>query len=238
MHLTSVTHDHANADRTNLRQGFGWQVSAFRGMSQKMAHDPATLEFYAREAAAYGRRSDGIGVSKALVAFLALIPKGGHVLDLGCGTGRDTQAILEAGFEVTALDGSPQMAAEAEKRIGRPVLVMLFDEMIFERRFDGIWASASLLHVPRAGLPDVLSRVHAALKPGGLIEAGFKSGNAEGRDKLGRYYNYLDAEELAPLFRAGGSWSSLDLKIGRGKGYDGTETGWVEVIARKSTDAG
>ncbi len=203
-----------------------------------MAHDPATLEFYAREAAAYGARSDGIGVSKALTAFLALIPKGGTVLDLGCGTGRDTQAILDAGFEVTAMDGSAEMAAEAEKRTGHPVSVMLFEDLDFDCCFDGVWASASLLHVPRAGLPDVLRRVHAALKPGGWLEAGFKSGGTEGRDSLGRYYNYMNPEELEPMLRAAGSWSSLTLKTGRGKGYDGTETGWVEVIARKSTDAG
>jgi SAM-dependent methyltransferase len=203
-----------------------------------MSHDPATLEFYAREAAAYGARSDGIGVSKALAAFLALIPAGGRVLDLGCGTGRDTQAILEAGFVVTAVDGSAAMAAEAQKRIGRPITVMLFEDMTFDACFDGIWASASLLHVPRAGLPAVLRRVRAALKPGGLVEAGFKSGGTEGRDGLGRYYNYLDAEELETMFRAAGRWSSLELKTGRGKGYDGTETGWVEVRARKSADAG
>lgn len=177
-------------------------------------------------------------MSKALTAFLALLPKGGRVLDLGCGTGRDTQAILDDGFDVTAIDGSPEMAAEAEKRIGRSVMVMLFGDMTFDRCFDGIWASASLLHVPRAGLPDVLRRVHVALKPGGWLEAGFKSGGTEGRDSLGRYYNYLNADELEPLFRGAGSWSSLELKTGRGKGYDGTETGWVEVLARKSADAG
>jgi SAM-dependent methyltransferase len=177
-------------------------------------------------------------VSKALTAFLALIPKGGSVMDLGCGTGRDTQAILDAGFKVTAIDGSAEMAAEAHKRTGHLVTVLLFEDLSFDRVFDGIWASASLLHVPRAGLPDVLKRVHAALKPGGWLEAGFKTGGTEGRDSLGRYYNYMNPEELEPMLRAAGPWASLTLKTGRGKGYDGTETGWVEVLARKSADAG
>jgi hypothetical protein len=115
---------------------------------------------------------------------------------------------------------------------------MLFEEISFDREFDGVWASASLLHVPRDGLPDVLRRVHAALKPGGWLEAGFKSGGQEGRDSLGRYYNYMNPEELEPVLRAAGRWSSLELKTGRGKGYDGTETGWVEALARKSADAG
>ena len=53
-----------------------------------------------------------------------------------------------------------------------------------------------------------------------------------------RYYNYMNPEELEPMLRTAGRWSSLELKTGRGKGYDGTETGWVEALARKSADAG
>ena len=63
-----------------------------------MAHDRATLAFYAKEASAYGARSDKIGVSKVLAAFIAQLPKGAAVLDLGCGTGRDTQALIDAGL--------------------------------------------------------------------------------------------------------------------------------------------
>jgi len=110
------------------------------------------------------------------------------------------QAIQDTGLEFTAIDGSAEMAAEARKRTGHQVTVMRFEDQAFDRSFDGIEASASLLHVPRARLPDVLRGVHAALKPGG--------------------------------------WSSLELETGRGKGYDGTENGWVEVLARKSADAG
>ncbi|NOT41509.1 MAG: class I SAM-dependent methyltransferase, partial [Alphaproteobacteria bacterium] len=127
-----------------------------------------------------------------------------------------------------------EMAREAEKRIGRPVRVQLFEDLDDMNAFDGIWANASLLHVPRAGLPNVLARVRRALKPGGLLAASFKSGGQEGRDKLGRYYNYLNADELAALLHETGAWQTLDLKEGRGTGYDGTETGWVVVFARRA----
>jgi SAM-dependent methyltransferase len=126
------------------------------------------------------------------------------------------------------------MAREAETRIGRPVRVQLFEDLDDVAAYDGIWANASLLHVPRAGLPNVLARVHRALKPGGVLYASFKSGGAEGRDSLGRYYNYLNADEVTALLNAAGGWSALDLKEGRGTGYDGTETGWVIAFARKA----
>jgi SAM-dependent methyltransferase len=127
------------------------------------------------------------------------------------------------------------MAREAEKRIGAPVRVQLFEDLDDVEAFDGIWANTSLLHVPRAGLPNVLARVNRALKPGGLLAASFKPGGQEGRDKLGRYYNYLNADEVTALLKAAGNWSSLDLKEGRGTGYDGSETGWAVVIAHKVT---
>lgn len=198
------------------------------------AHDAVTLAFYAKEAVAYGTRSDNISTPKHLSKFIAELPRTATVLDLGCGTGRDTLALIEEGFNVTAVDGSAAMAREAEKRIGRPVRVQLFEDLDDTNAFDGIWANASLLHVPRAGLPNVLARVHRALKPGGLLAASFKSGGQEGRDKLDRYYNYLNADELTAHLQEAGTWETLTLSEGRGTGYDGTETGWVVAFARKS----
>jgi SAM-dependent methyltransferase len=168
-----------------------------------------------------------------LADFIAAMPKNAAVLDLGCGTGRDTRALIDAGFTVTAIDGSPEMAREAERRVGQPVRVLLFEDLDYTEAFDGIWANASLLHVPRAGLANVLAHVYRALKPGGLLHATFKSGGTEGRDTLGRYYNYLSKEEVEAFMRAAGAWASLDLTEGRGKGFDGIEVGFVVCVARR-----
>ena len=199
-----------------------------------MPHDKRTLDFYAAEAAAYATRSDSIGVSKALAEFIARLPPQATVLDLGCGTGRDTRALIDTGHTVTAIDGSPEMAREAEKRIGAPVRVWLFENLDYTQAFDGIWANASLLHVPRAGLPDVLARVYRALKPNGLLFASFKAGGQEGRDPLGRYYNYLNRGEVDALIGAAGAWTTLEISTGRGIGYDGEESKFVNCTAKKS----
>lgn len=198
--------------------------------------DARTLFFYHKEAAAYADRSDKIGPSKQLHSFISQLPQGAAVLDLGCGAGRDTKALIDAGLKVTALDGSVEMVCEAEKRTGIVVRIQSFEYLDDVAAFEGIWASASLLHVPRRGLANVLKRVYRAIMPGGLLYASFKSGGQEGRDKLGRYYNYLNADELTAFLHAAGAWASLDLKEGRGAGYDGTETGWVVVFARKAAD--
>ena len=163
------------------------------------------------------------------------MPKAAAVLDLGCGTGRDTRALIDEGFDVAAIDGSPEMAREAQSRIGRAVRVLLFEDLDYVEAFDGIWANASLLHVPRSGLPDVLKRVHRALKPNGLLFASFKSGGREGRDNLGRYYNYLTSNEVEAYLRTSGPWASIALSEGAGKGYDDKEAGFTFCMAVKAT---
>ncbi|NOT41376.1 MAG: class I SAM-dependent methyltransferase, partial [Alphaproteobacteria bacterium] len=72
------------------------------------AHDPPTLSFYRDEAAAYGTRADSLAVPKHLAMFVAELPKFATVLDLGCGTGRDTRALIDAGLTVTAVEGSAE----------------------------------------------------------------------------------------------------------------------------------
>jgi hypothetical protein len=74
--------------------------------------------------------------------------------------------MLEKGFDITPTDGSAELARQAEKLIGRPVMVMRFQDLQATDEFDGVWAEASLLHVPRAELPDVFAGIHSALKPG------------------------------------------------------------------------
>ncbi|NNC73144.1 MAG: class I SAM-dependent methyltransferase [Sphingomonadaceae bacterium] len=127
-------------------------------------------------------------------AFLAMLREGGKILELGCGGGRDGAAMLAAGFDVDATDGCTALARKAEARIGQPVRVMRFAELDADSAYDGVWASACLLHVPRDDLADILARIHRALKPDGVHGASYKGGTREGRDTFGRYFNYPDAD--------------------------------------------
>lgn len=199
------------------------------------AHDAATLAWYDAQAAAYAVRRSG-GTRPELAAFLARLAPGARVLELGCGGGQDAAAMLAAGFDVDATDGSAALAAEAERRLGRPVRVMRFDQLGAVRAYDAVWAAACLLHVPCAALPDVLGRIWRALKPGGVHAASFKASGREGRDRLGRLYNQVTAEALLPIYEGAGTWEVLAVQEWRGIGYDGEETPWVGVMLRKSAD--
>ena len=111
-----------------------------------------------------------------------------------------------------ATDGSPEMAAIALQQLNHPVEAMLFDELDARAAYDGVWASACLLHVPRDELAGVLARIHRSLKPEGLFYARYKVGHGDGRDSLGRYYNYPPAEWLDATCAAAGAWTPV--KIG------------------------
>ncbi|HEV7329160.1 MAG TPA: class I SAM-dependent methyltransferase [Bosea sp. (in: a-proteobacteria)] len=193
--------------------------------------DADTLGFYAAEAEIYAGRDRELGETR-LRRFAGLLPAGGLVLELGCGGGQDSEALLTLGLDVTATDGSPELAAQAQQRLGRPVSVLLFEDLTAEAAFDGVWANACLLHVPRPALPGILARVRRALRPGGVFYASFKAGEAEGRDRFGRYYNYPDADWLRSAY-GDGRWHSLDIVEDSGGGYDQEPTRWLHATAIK-----
>ncbi len=195
------------------------------------ARDAATLDFYAAEAQAYAGRSREAEHAR-IAAFAAALPAGGRVLELGCGGGHDSAALLARGLDVVPTDGSPELAEQASARLGRPVTVLLFEDIDAQDAFDGVWANACLLHVPRAALPAILDRIHAALKPGGVFYASYKAGTDEGRDRFGRYYNYPSPAWLTEAYGAG-RWRTLDLVEDLGGGYDGEPTRWLHAVAVK-----
>ncbi len=193
--------------------------------------DESTSSFYDDNAATYASRQRTLPVRR-LDAFLSQLHPGASILDLGCGGGQDSAYMVSKGFDVIPTDGSAAIAKQAEALLRRPVAVLRFEDLDEEEAFDGVWAEASLLHVPRPALPEVLERIRTALRPGGTFHATFKAGEAEGHDGLGRYYNYPSAELLSEMLSNGG-WHNIVISEGDGSGYDGKPTRWLAVRTQK-----
>jgi SAM-dependent methyltransferase len=195
--------------------------------------DDATLQFYRRNAEAYAKREITSRYAR-LTKFLALLPSGAAILELGCGAGGDSAEMLARGYDVTPTDGSPEMADVASRRLGRPVKTLLFHELDAIEAYDGVWANACLLHVPRDQLAHVLALIHRALKPGGAFYASYKSGDGDARDTLDRYYNYPTEEWLRATYAQSGAWSDLSIETGEVRGFDDAMAEMFFVLARKS----
>lgn len=193
--------------------------------------DRATFEFYQSQAPHFSLNS-AISHSRHLDEFLDRLLASGRVLELGCGAGRDAARILERGFYLDATDGIPAMVAKANERHNVGARLLRFDELEAHAEYDAVWAHACLLHCPRAQLPDVLTRIHRALKPGGYHYASYKLGDGEGRDLLRRLHNFPTSQWLIEAYEAAG-FERVATDIFAGKASDGTQRDWLAITVRK-----
>ena len=164
--------------------------------------------------------------------FLDLLPKGAHLLDLGCGPGRSAALMAAAGHDVTATDASAEMVALAGRNPGVTVRQESFDDLSGSELYDGIWANFSLLHANRGDLPRYLATIARALKPAGVFHVGMKTGRGTRRDRLGRRYTYVSDTELTGMLTAVGllplaRWTGSDA------GLSGDVEPWIVIQARK-----
>lgn len=186
-----------------------------------MTTDLETIAAYEARSHEYAGRRTGRSAEPGLVEFTAALPDGGHLLDLGCGPGDSAHRFLKLGFTVDAVDATPAMISRA-RELGVFARLATFDEIGGQDLYDGIWASYSLLHAPRADLPGHLARLRRALKSGGVFHIGMKLGEGEWRDHLGRLYTYYTETELTGLLMAAGFMPSAR-ETSQGIGLDGTD---------------
>jgi len=189
--------------------------------------------FYQKQASSYAQETTSVDLETLYARFLQHLKPNAHILDLGCGSGRDSRYFLNHGFEITALDGSSELAKIAENLIKQKVLVALYQDMLFDNEFDAIWACASLLHCPEDQILSVLSRVNKALKKDGVFYASFKWGDGESCDALGRLFNNYTCEQLQALVNDIGSFEVIECWEETKPLRDTTQK-WVNILVRKT----
>ena len=169
--------------------------------------DAATCDWYRANAAAYASETLGIDMKAKQSEFVRAVGRGGRALDLGAGSGRDAVAFREAGLEVTAVDACEAMAAVCSYHTGHPVTVMdAVDVGVMGRDlFEGVWASAVLLHLEESGVERALAGIGRVLAPGGVAFVSFKAGDGMWRDSRGRLFNGMSESRLREIVaRVGG----------------------------------
>ncbi|MBT8408980.1 MAG: class I SAM-dependent methyltransferase [Alphaproteobacteria bacterium] len=196
-----------------------------------MSGDQETLAAYNARAADYVRLVSRSDPDEDLQAFLDALGPGGRVLDLGCGPGNSAAMMQARGFEVEAIDASPEMARIALETYGIAVQNVTFDTLSATARYDGIWANFSLLHESRADLPGHIARIRTALRGPALFHIGMKTGSGSGRDRLGRFYTYYTEDELVDLLAAEGL-VPIRTRRDRAVGLSGTHEPFVVILAR------
>lgn len=179
-----------------------------------------TLEYYNLNAEKFFKDTINVSMKQTYEKFLPRIKPRGKLLDLGCGSGRDTKAFSDLGYEVVAIDASEKMVELAAKHTGLEVQLMHFKEIKWKNYFDGLWACASLLHLSKSELRSVGMLLYESLKKGGSFYFSFKYGELN-YIKNGRFFQCYTEEKISEILnRIGFSneqefWTSADLRPGR-----------------------
>lgn len=191
-----------------------------------------TLSYYNQNADAFIEGTQKADMSKQYRLFSKYLSPACKLLDLGCGSGRDSAYFSSLGFEVTAVDGSEELCKRVKENYGIKALCIKFEDLSFVSEFDAIWACASLLHVKKADMPNVLGKVSAALKPGGVLYASFKYGSDE-RVCDGRFFNDYTQNDLDTLLTTENQLSLLEYWITEDVRPDRSGERWLNFIAKK-----
>ena len=192
-----------------------------------------SIGFYEDNAEWFFGRTVNVDMSATQNRFLGYLKPGAAVLDAGCGSGRDAKVFKDLGFNVTAMEAAPSLAALAQAHIGSPVEVKTFDQITWRDRFDGVWACASLLHVPAEDLPVVLGKLHDALVPGGILWASFKLGTEE-RIEADRLFTDFDEERMKSLLTRVSGLSLIEIYVTLDSRNEFSHQSWLNIICRKS----
>lgn len=192
-----------------------------------------TARYYRQFADEFFDSTVGVDMSPIRERFAALLVAGARVLDAGCGSGRDAKAFAQDGFRVSAFDASPELASRASTHCGFAVEVRSFRDVDEVNAYDGIWCCASLLHVAPEEMPGVVSRLWAALAPGGVLYASFKRGTGT-RLHGGRHFTDADESQVAEWLAALPELAQSDIWVTEDQRPDRMEK-WTNVLATKAT---
>lgn len=188
--------------------------------------DDRTIAVYDARAEEYAALTGSETPDAHLQAFIDAMPPGGSVLDLGCGPGAASAMMRNAGLRPDPVDASGGMIRVAREVHGLPARIATFDDITSVALYDGVWANFSLLHAPRDALPRHLAALATALRPGGLLHIGMKTGAGAKRDGIDRLYTYVTEPELTGLLDAAG-FDVIYRGTGEDMGLDGVMAPWV-----------
>ena len=193
-----------------------------------------TLAYYNQFAKAYNETTLTIEFQSKREFLLKYLKPHAHILDLGCGSGRDSKAFLEQGYKVTAMDGSQELCQLASETIGQPVKCQLFSELDEINTYDAVWACASLLHLPTIELKQTLKKIEKALKDEGYFYASFKYGEFEGYREE-RFFNDFTEESFKTLLKDIPTLTIIETEVTTDVIPGRENVSWLNLMMKKTS---
>ena len=189
-----------------------------------------TIAYYNQHATEYFAETVQVDLGEQRDVFLSVLPPGGQIMDLGCGSGRDSRYFLEKGFAVDAMDASKELCKLAQQFTGITVQCCTIQEWEPEKSYDGIWACASLLHLEREDLKTFFKNCHRFLKKDGVLFVSGKEEIQTGTDEKERFFTNFDETLIRELVYDNPRYEML--RLWRTKDGLGRETKWINLLVR------
>ena len=191
-----------------------------------------TIEYYNNHAEEFCAKTKAADMSYCYEKFKQYVKPNGKVLDVGCGSGRDSKRFIEDGYRVEAMDASEEICKYASKYIGQQVKCHRIEEITYENEFDGIWACASLLHVAKEEMSSVIEKLCRALKENGILYVSFKLGSGE-RFADGRFFNDYTEKDIRIFFSEQNGFEIKECFVTEDVREERKHEKWINVIVRK-----
>ncbi len=206
--------------------------------------DPATLtkdqkktiKHYDKDPLSYFRATASINMNDMYELFLPEVSYGGLILDAGCGVGRDTRSFIKSGYRVVSIDASAEMARLCNRYPFAYCLHKSFADIDYFEEFDGVWASASLIHLNEQDFKEALFKLSNALKPGGILFFSLKKDTRDTR-KTTKLKTYFYSEDFVKACLGNGEYqlgfNQIKTTYTKSRKKDDA-TNWVSYFCKKT----
>lgn len=190
-----------------------------------------STDYYNQYAAKYYQDTVNLDLDEIKEEFINYLPDDGDILDIGCGSGRDSLYFIEKGYGVTSIESSSELAELASIHTGQQVINMSYSKINFEKVFDGIWTCATLSRSTEEEVKLILRNSYKSLKKNGILFISVYSGSYQGI-KENFYYKEYRAKELKRRveeivgFKVLHSYKSIDVRRDSNKK-------WLHIIIKK-----
>jgi len=191
-----------------------------------------SIEYYNLNSHSFFNDTYSVDMSSIYDKFIKNIPNGAHILDAGCGSGRDALYFSQCGYVVTAFDGAKELVKLARKNTGLDIQHLMFDELNYNNQFDAVWASASLLHINFQLLPHILFKFINSIIIDGIFYFSVKYGNKE-TEKNGRNFTNLNEQRLHEMLSSMDMIKVIDVWVTDDNRPERQNEKWLNVIIKK-----
>jgi len=200
---------------------------------EKYRHYRGTLNYYDREAFDYVSKTQLFLPEGDCQKFIDYLQDEPCILDLGCGSGNASKYFHDNGLQVLACDQSKPVCELLKHRTAIPVRHCSFEEALRGNKYDGIWASASLLHLNPDQLRKVLTEIASALSDNGILYASFKQGDGEYIDNDGRYFYLQKQDSLTQMFKDITGFEILETNV-QADLQGRSDTDWISFFLKNN----